>query len=124
MLQDMSTTAENDHHANDEQEVTTAPGNGNAEQLMDISRNTAKTTEFEGICEKDRSIHYQILTLSLFKFNHSGGNPRAPDMDVYLDGSLMHGMRFLTKRSRRPSRTAVSQPQTKSANIGTFWRYA
>ncbi|KAI1704639.1 hypothetical protein DdX_14138 [Ditylenchus destructor] len=31
MLQDMSTTAENDHLANDEQEVTTAPGNGNAE---------------------------------------------------------------------------------------------
>ncbi|KAI1711076.1 hypothetical protein DdX_10322 [Ditylenchus destructor] len=31
MLQDMSTTAENDHLANDEQEVTTAPGNGNTE---------------------------------------------------------------------------------------------
>ncbi|KAI1727881.1 hypothetical protein DdX_00019 [Ditylenchus destructor] len=31
MLQDMSTTAENDHLANDEQEVTTALGNGNAE---------------------------------------------------------------------------------------------
>ncbi|KAI1729420.1 hypothetical protein DdX_01661 [Ditylenchus destructor] len=31
MLQDMWTTAENDHLANDEQEVTTAPGNGNAE---------------------------------------------------------------------------------------------
>ncbi|KAI1714980.1 hypothetical protein DdX_08255 [Ditylenchus destructor] len=31
MLQDMSTTAENDHLANDEQEVTTAPENGNAE---------------------------------------------------------------------------------------------
>ncbi|KAI1692245.1 hypothetical protein DdX_21357 [Ditylenchus destructor] len=112
-LQDLSTTAETDHHANYEQEVMTAPGNGNDEQLMDISMNTAKENEAPvyGVDSSDRTPWTEDKVMAYHQ-----QHDRFPKPGTYLDRNYIE--RHLEKFKNDPRGVSFLYP----ARLYEEWR--